>query len=280
MRQTVGALISATDTAERAIAGLKLTLGDCDRTLAERLRTAERYAADLAAQVEAGQAVMERIGQIVSAATLVAPKAEPRLRSRPQAPTPVSRMASAAAVRRRDPRPRRPPPGGPGRVIERPRLLPAVILGAMGLLALKLLAWTAEPYPGKVPASAPAFAQTASAGQPEPESARARQGDRAGAALAHIHRSRDDRLGRQARSQERTGKGRSRRRPRPPAPPTPTTRRASSTARSHPCRQPSAPCSSASARGARRSKAACASSRCASACSTPPRRSSTAASAT
>lgn len=42
-------------------------------------------------------------------------------------------------------------------MIERPRLLPAVILGAMGLLALKLLAWTAEPYPGKVPASAPVF---------------------------------------------------------------------------------------------------------------------------
>jgi flagellar motility protein MotE (MotC chaperone) len=54
-------------------------------------------------------------------------------------------------------------------VIERPRLLPAVILGAMGLLALKLLAWTAESSPGKVPASAPAFARTASAGQPEPE---------------------------------------------------------------------------------------------------------------
>ena len=68
MRQTIGALITATDTAERAIAGLKETLGDCDRTLAERLRTAERYAADLAAQVEAGQIVMERIGQIVSAA--------------------------------------------------------------------------------------------------------------------------------------------------------------------------------------------------------------------
>ena len=38
-------------------------------------------------------------------------------------------------------------------MIERPRLLPAVILGAMGLLVLKLLAWTAEPYPGTVPAS-------------------------------------------------------------------------------------------------------------------------------
>ncbi len=42
-------------------------------------------------------------------------------------------------------------------MIERPRLIPAVILGAMGLLALKLLAWTAEPYPGKIPASPNAF---------------------------------------------------------------------------------------------------------------------------
>jgi flagellar motility protein MotE (MotC chaperone) len=46
-------------------------------------------------------------------------------------------------------------------VIERPRLLPAVILGAMGLLALKLLAWTAEPSPGHIPAAAPLFAQAA-----------------------------------------------------------------------------------------------------------------------
>lgn len=43
-------------------------------------------------------------------------------------------------------------------MIERPRLLPAVILGAMGLLALKLLAWTAEPFPGTIPASGPVFA--------------------------------------------------------------------------------------------------------------------------
>ena len=97
MRQTIGALISATDTAERAISGLKLTLGDCDRTLAERLRTAERYAADLAAQIEAGQGVMDRIGQIVGAATLVAPKAAP-VAAVPAdaAEKPASRMASAA----------------------------------------------------------------------------------------------------------------------------------------------------------------------------------------
>jgi hypothetical protein len=94
MRQTVGALITATDNAERAIAGLKSTLGDCDRTLEERLRTAERYAADLAAQVEAGQAVMERIGKIVSTANLVGAKPAPA--EEPAAPTPVSRLESAA----------------------------------------------------------------------------------------------------------------------------------------------------------------------------------------
>jgi hypothetical protein len=95
MRQTVGALITATDNAERAIAGLKSTLGDCDRTLEERLRTAERYAADLAAQVEAGQAVMERIGQIVSAASLVGARSADEPAAAPQ-PAPVSRLESAA----------------------------------------------------------------------------------------------------------------------------------------------------------------------------------------
>lgn len=55
-------------------------------------------------------------------------------------------------------------------MIEKPRLLPAVILGAMGLLALKLLSWTAQSYPGKVPASPEAFPPvTAQANKPEPE---------------------------------------------------------------------------------------------------------------
>jgi flagellar motility protein MotE (MotC chaperone) len=43
-------------------------------------------------------------------------------------------------------------------VIQSPRLIPAVILGAMGLLALKLLAWTAEPSPGPTSASQQAVA--------------------------------------------------------------------------------------------------------------------------
>ncbi|AMJ60516.1 MotE family protein [Bosea sp. PAMC 26642] len=53
-------------------------------------------------------------------------------------------------------------------MIERPRLIPAVILGAMSLLALKLLAWTSEPYPGRIPASGPVLAARA-APAPQPE---------------------------------------------------------------------------------------------------------------
>src|ERR687894_1745480 len=72
LRQTIGELVQASETAERAIAGLRTTLGECDRTLADRLRTAERYAADLASQVEAGEAVMGRIAQIVDASRQLA----------------------------------------------------------------------------------------------------------------------------------------------------------------------------------------------------------------
>lgn len=52
-------------------------------------------------------------------------------------------------------------------MIQTPRLIPAVILGAMGLLALKLLAWSTEPTPGKVPAYAPVFAAKPAAEQKE-----------------------------------------------------------------------------------------------------------------
>ena len=81
LRQTIGDLMVATASAERAIAGLRNTLDECDRTLAERLGTAERYAADIAAQVEAGEGVIARIGAIVTQMRGAAP--------RPAAPDPA-----------------------------------------------------------------------------------------------------------------------------------------------------------------------------------------------
>ena len=87
-RQTIGDLMLATERAERAIAGLRTTLGDCDRTLADRLRTAERYAADLAEQVEAGESVMGRIAQIVGSTRQL-----PNDRDKTPAKLPVERPA-------------------------------------------------------------------------------------------------------------------------------------------------------------------------------------------
>ncbi|TVR07248.1 MAG: glutamyl-tRNA reductase [Salinarimonadaceae bacterium] len=97
MRKTIVELVVATDNAERAIAGLRATLGECEKTLADRLRTAERYAADLAEQVEAGENVMSRMMTIVDssqaakrAGSAPAPAPEPA-----PAPAPAHREQSA-----------------------------------------------------------------------------------------------------------------------------------------------------------------------------------------
>lgn len=66
MRKTVVELGAATERAERAIDALRATLGDCDRTLAERLRVAERYTADLEDQIRSGDDILNRISRIVS----------------------------------------------------------------------------------------------------------------------------------------------------------------------------------------------------------------------
>ena len=75
LKATISELITATEIAERAIAGLKLTVRECDQGLGERLRTAERYCADLTLKTQAGSEVLNRLNQIVAAgrAGVVAP---------------------------------------------------------------------------------------------------------------------------------------------------------------------------------------------------------------
>jgi hypothetical protein len=88
LKATISELITATEIAERAIAGLKLTVRDCDQTLGERLRTAERLSADFGAQIETGEDIVKRLALIALAArppepaapanvdTLIAPDAK------------------------------------------------------------------------------------------------------------------------------------------------------------------------------------------------------------
>jgi hypothetical protein len=103
MRATVVELMKATETAERAIAGLRTTLGDCEKTLADRLRVAERYASDLAEQVEAGENVMNRMMSIVESSGRIASAPQP------QPPQPQQPIAREALVQGGSPQPVQPP---------------------------------------------------------------------------------------------------------------------------------------------------------------------------
>jgi len=96
LKATISELITATEIAERAIAGLKHTVHDCDQNIGERLRTAERYSADIAAQIVVGEAILHRLTQIASAAR------PSTAASAPSAVAPASDLAAPSAPDARD----------------------------------------------------------------------------------------------------------------------------------------------------------------------------------
>ena len=77
LKATIGELITATEIAERAIAGLKITVRECDQNLGDRLRAAERFCADIEQQIAAGDAVLRRLSQIAAAGRPAAPVPPP-----------------------------------------------------------------------------------------------------------------------------------------------------------------------------------------------------------
>jgi chromosome segregation ATPase len=93
LKATISELITATEIAERAIAGLKVTVRDCDQNLGERLRTAERFAADIARQVEAGEDILNRLTQIAVAAR---PQQDSPSQPAPTSPPDAKAMLAAA----------------------------------------------------------------------------------------------------------------------------------------------------------------------------------------
>jgi hypothetical protein len=77
LRQTIGDLMVATGTAERAIAGLRAAIDDADRTLNASLDAATARSTELKLQVEAGETVVTRIGAIVAQMRAVPARPEP-----------------------------------------------------------------------------------------------------------------------------------------------------------------------------------------------------------
>jgi hypothetical protein len=93
LKVTISELITATEIAERAVAGLKITAHECEGTLGERLLAAERCCAELGRHVRTGEVVLDRISRVVMGA-------RPLLDAPPSAPAPTHDPKSVAAAAR------------------------------------------------------------------------------------------------------------------------------------------------------------------------------------
>jgi len=97
LRATISELVTATEIAERAIAGLKLTVEECEAGLGARLRSADRFTADLDRSTAAGKELLDRLTQIVLAGGGTVPAAPAATRA-DAADEPRDAQAVAAAA--------------------------------------------------------------------------------------------------------------------------------------------------------------------------------------
>lgn len=96
MKASVTELVLATERAERAIAGLKLTANEAEGTLGARLREAEAYCKAMATSLNAGEDVLGRLRKIAYANNLLGGDAQ--LEPEPAPPPANDAKAVAAAA--------------------------------------------------------------------------------------------------------------------------------------------------------------------------------------
>src|SRR5580704_12108852 len=83
LKATIAELITATEIAERAIGGLKLTVRDVNENLGDQLAAAGQMSQQLKKHLAEGDNVLRRLSRIAIAAR---PAAEPETEPRPAAP--------------------------------------------------------------------------------------------------------------------------------------------------------------------------------------------------
>jgi uncharacterized protein DUF6468 len=96
LKATISELITATEIAERAIAGLKMTVRECDHSLGERLHAGESLSRELTRQLKSSDEVLLRLAQISIAARPPQPVAPPLPVEAPQVAPDVRATAVAA----------------------------------------------------------------------------------------------------------------------------------------------------------------------------------------
>lgn len=97
LRATIAELVTATETAERAIAGLKTTIREAEQTLGDRLDRAEKFSEEMESQIEAGEGILNRLAKIAAIRPLATGKAD----SKPAGPDTRAIMAAAQAFAER-----------------------------------------------------------------------------------------------------------------------------------------------------------------------------------
>ena len=86
LRATISELITATEIAERAIAGLKSTMREGEQALSERLERSTQVSADIERQLKAAEDVLARLTRIAVAGRAI-----------PEPPAPDAKAVAAAA---------------------------------------------------------------------------------------------------------------------------------------------------------------------------------------
>ena len=100
LKATISELITATEIAERAIAGLKMTVRDCDQNLGERLHAGESLSRELTRQLKSSDEVLLRLAQISAAARPPQPAPAPQPVEAPQPDVRATAFAASAFAAR------------------------------------------------------------------------------------------------------------------------------------------------------------------------------------
>ncbi len=95
LRATIGELVTATEIAERAIAGLKQTMRDGELVLSGRLQRSEKLSSEIERQIKAGEQLVDKLARIAAAGR--PPEPEPA----PVTPAPKAVAAAAQAFAER-----------------------------------------------------------------------------------------------------------------------------------------------------------------------------------
>jgi hypothetical protein len=92
LKGTISELITATEIAGRAVAGLKAAAQECDGTLGERMREAERLATGMQRQLKAGELLLSELIR-----SGIAQPVAPMPPARPSSMFPDAKAVAAAA---------------------------------------------------------------------------------------------------------------------------------------------------------------------------------------